>query len=436
MSNQESNGIHSNIRVRYAPSPTGENHIGNIRTAIYNYAFAKSMGGSFLVRLEDTDIERSKKKYEDYMFNTLKWLNIQSHEETVRQSSRILEHKRMAYHLLKIGAAYYCDCPKGEDYRTYNSRDKNLTSGVLRFKVPKNTDINFKDCVYGDMQVNSDNIEDFVLLRSDGTPTYMLAVVIDDIYMNITHIIRGEDHKTNTFKQILIYQSLKHQVPIFAHLPLIMGANGKKLSKRHDNASIEYYRKMGLPASAVCNGIVRLGWGKSRSHEEIYTMKSLIDNFVLEDIKKSNGRLNEHKMLFFSKYYMKHTDTYQEFYNFCERYSYDISEISKEFYSELASRSKTFIDIIDVLKSLVNPVFTDKITLNEYNELYKLWQLHYQDKIQLFDAISELKLSNAMRVILIGKKNGPPILNLLTHIMNIKIIERFTIMYEIITTSL
>ena len=310
-------------RVRIAPSPTGYLHIGLARTALFNYLFARNTGGKFLIRVEDTDLERSTEESVKSILEGFNWLGFNHDEGIIFQSSNADKHREAALKLLKEGKAYRDFTPRkkrstdikkdiaekarqkteGSKMRDNTYRDlsveeadKRAEAGepfAVRLKVREDGKTSFEDAVYGLQERDYDEIEDIVLLRSDGQPLYNLAVVCDDLEMEITHVIRGQDHLTNTHKQILIYEALGKEKPVFAHLPLIIAPGGKKLSKRvhGEIVSIDLYRKKGFIAEAFINFLALLGWSP-KDENEILSFDELINNFSLEDINRSNAAFN------------------------------------------------------------------------------------------------------------------------------------------------
>ena len=294
------------VRVRFAPSPTGVLHLGGARTALFNYLFAKHNNGKFLLRIEDTDYERSTKESVSSIMESLKWLGIDWEEEPIIQSFRSNDHKKALQKLIDDDKVYKCYCTVEErqaernkaelEKRTYlydgrcdGKPNDPYKPFVWRFRSPKEGATIFDDLVQGTIVTSNKEIEDFVVSRSDGTLLYNFVVVVDDAYMKITHVIRGKDHLTNTPKQILLYNALGLDVPKFGHLPLILG-----LSKRLRSCGIETYREQGYLPEAVNNYIARLGW--SHKDQEIFTSKELIDLFTIEEVNKSEGTLNLDKM--------------------------------------------------------------------------------------------------------------------------------------------
>lgn len=302
------------VITRFAPSPTGMLHIGGARTALFNYLFAKKNQGEFLLRIEDTDISRSTEEAKNAIISGLKWLNLQWDGDIVYQSARYSRHVEVAKQMIESGHAYYAyDTPeeleaerkKAEDLKKpyrYISRWRegkaimpNGVKPVVRIKVPSNQKIVVEDAIKGTVEFNSAEIDDFVILRSDGTPTYMLAVVVDDIDMNISHIIRGDDHLANTPKQILIYQALGKKLPNFSHIPLIHDIEGNKLSKRNSAAAIEDYYDLGYLPEAVNAYLMKLGWSAGVG-QDILTLTEATSLFDLSKVGKSPSRFDMAKL--------------------------------------------------------------------------------------------------------------------------------------------
>lgn len=313
------------IRVRFAPSPTGFLHVGGARTAIFNWLFARKHGGDFLIRIEDTDIERSDPAMVENILESMKWLGLSPDQEPVYQSENIENHKQAIRRLLGDDKAYRCFCTPeeleekrkeaestGGGYQydrtclqlTKDDIHKKLEQDeayAIRFKVPEGW-VNFKDRVYKKISVKNDEIDDFIIQRRDSRPVYQLAVVVDDASMGITHVIRGEDHLSNTPKQILLYQALDYDIPKFAHLPLILGGDGKRLSKRHGATSIEEYKNKGFLSTALVNYLALLGW-TPKSNEEIFMPDELVHAFDMLRVSKSSATFDEQKLEWVSGYH-------------------------------------------------------------------------------------------------------------------------------------
>lgn len=271
------------IITRFAPSPTGNLHIGSVRTALFNWVYARSLRGKFLLRIEDTDAIRSKEEYLDSIIDGLSWLGI-DYDGIVFQSKNSERHIQVAEEMLSKGLAY---------------KDKD---GCVRVKFTSDGSISFNDKVYGFIEVNNDKNEDFVLLRSNGTPTYMLAVVVDDHDMEITHVIRGSDHITNTIKQIFIYQSLGWKIPEFCHIPLIHDEDGSKLSKRKCAVDVSSYKEQGFLSESVISYLIRLGW--SCDSDEVLSIDRIISMFSLDNIGKSPAKFDINKFRSINSYFL------------------------------------------------------------------------------------------------------------------------------------
>lgn len=310
------------IITRFAPSPTGFLHIGGARTALFSYLFAKNNGGKFLLRIEDTDQKRSTDEAVDAIIDGLEWLGLKHDDKIVFQSKNLERHKEVALKLLENDQAYYCYTPaeeldemrknaesKGEVFR-FKSQWRNKAGSqsstikpVIRIKAPEQGETIIKDLVQGEIKVANAELDDLVMLRSDGTPTYMLAVVVDDHDMQVSHVIRGDDHLTNAFRQKIIYQAMNWNVPEFAHIPLIYGSDGTKMSKRHGATSVTEYRDMGYLPETIRNYLLRLGW--SHGNDEIISDENAIKWFGLENVGKSPARFDFAKLDNLNKHYIK-----------------------------------------------------------------------------------------------------------------------------------
>ena len=312
------------VVTRFAPSPTGFLHIGGARTALFNYLYAKHTGGKFLLRIEDTDRERSSQEAVDAISSGLKWLGLDWDGDAVSQFEGAGRHAEVAGQLLAKGKAYKCTCTPDEltamreqakaagKPTRYDGRcrDKDHTPAegtyVVRIKAEHTGETVVQDQIQGEVTVSNTEIDDFVILRSDGTPTYMLAVVVDDYDMGVTHVVRGDDHLTNTFRQMQIYTAMGWDTPTFAHMPLLHGADGKKLSKRHGALGVEAYRDMGLLPEAVNNYLMRLGWG--HGDDEIISRAQAIEWFDIVDVGKGAARFDADKLASLNAHYMREAD--------------------------------------------------------------------------------------------------------------------------------
>ena len=312
----------STVRVRFAPSPTGDLHVGGVRTALFNYLFARHHDGRFLLRIEDTDRERSTPEAIKEILDGLAWLELNPDEEPVYQSKSIEKHISAAERMLADGCAYRCFCKpeeieirrkeKGEykyDRQCFDLSEDEIKERLereekyaVRIIVPDG-EIAFRDCLHGDMRVSCEELDDFILLRRDGTPTYMLAVVVDDIDMGITHIIRGDDHLSNTPKQILIYQALDKQLPEFAHVPLILGKDRRRLSKRHGSTSVTEYRDAGYFPETLINFLGLLGWSPG-DDRVIISRQELIEHFDIKGIQSKAAVFDEERLRWLNGQYL------------------------------------------------------------------------------------------------------------------------------------
>ena len=368
----------SNVATRFAPSPTGALHIGGVRTALFNWLFSKNQEGIFHLRIEDTDKERSKDEYKVQIIKSLKWIGIEHDNEEYIQSTKIDDHINITNALLKSGNAYKCFCTNEEiEEQKKRARQKKLpyiynrkcrdliksedpkdTKPVIRFKSKIEGTSILKDLVQGDVEIENNKIEDFIILRTDGTPTFNLSCTVDDHQMSITHIIRGDDHKINTFKQMQIHQAMKWELPKFAHIPLIHTIEGKKLSKRDNASTLEDYSKIGIMPAALRNYLLRLGW--SYEDKEIFTLEESIKHFNLEGIGKSPSKLDMSRILSMNEYYIKNIDEnelYKHLAEYCEIYKEKINPDKeakiKPSLSFLKNKAKTLEDIFNNAKYII-----------------------------------------------------------------------------------
>jgi len=376
----------SKVATRFAPSPTGPLHIGGIRTALFNWLFSKNQKGTFHLRIEDTDKERSKDEYKDQIIESLKWIGIKHDGDEYIQSTKINDHIKIANELIKYGNAYKCYCSNEEIEEQkmrakqkklpyiYNKKCRNLNekdapkdiNPVIRFKSKIEGNSVLKDLVQGEVKIDNITIEDFVILRKDKTPTYNLSAAVDDHQMNMTHIIRGDDHKINTFKQIQIYLAMKWKLPIFAHIPLIHTTEGKKLSKRDKESTLDEYSKIGIMPDALRNYLLRLGW--SYKDKEIFNLEESIKCFNLEGIGKSPSKLDINRILSMNEHYIKNIDEknlYAQLANYCEKYKEKISfnkeEKIKTSLTFLKNKAKTLEDIYKNSKYII----ADEVEFND-----------------------------------------------------------------------
>jgi glutamyl-tRNA synthetase len=310
-----------NVVTRFAPSPTGFLHIGGARTALFNWLFARHHGGRYLLRIEDTDRQRSTAAAIDAIHDGLSWLGLAGDEPAISQSARAPRHAEVAAELVANGAAYRCYLSEDELAALRDEaratgvpvrspwRDRNDAPDgpfVVRMRMPDSGETTIDDAVQGRVTVQNQTLDDMVILRADGTPTYMLAVVVDDHDMGITHVIRGDDHLNNAFRQSMVYRGMGWDVPVFAHIPLIHGADGAKLSKRHGALGVDAYREMGFLPDAMTNYLLRLGW--SHGDEEIISRQDAVAWFDLAHVGKSPARFDSDKLADLNSHYLRRLD--------------------------------------------------------------------------------------------------------------------------------
>ena len=363
-----------NPRVRFAPSPTGYLHIGGARTALFNWLFAKQNKGQFLLRIEDTDLERSKTEYVNQITDALSWLGLNWDEDIVLQSNNKSRHEEMVAKMLDNGTAYRCFLQKEEldklrlaseqkkevfrvpqTYRDLSEDEvKELLnqgkSFTVRLKVPEG-ETEFTDLVYGTIKVQNKDLDDFIIARSDGSPTYNFVVAIDDSDMNISHVVRGDDHLANTPKQILVYRALGLDEPIFAHLPMILGSDKKRLSKRHAATNVQEYKDKGFTATAILNYLSLLGWNPD-SDKEIFNQEELIESFQFDQVQKKSAVFDEKKLLWISQQHltdMSVRDTMNEIYKLNPDWGDGLDwNYLKEIVKLIKDRSKTITEIAEM----------------------------------------------------------------------------------------
>ena len=342
--------------TRFAPSPTGHLHIGGARTAIFNWLFSRQKGGKFILRVEDTDFQRSTKEYTELIIEAMQWLGLDWDEGPYFQSKRLDIYREHAQRLIEEGTAYRCYCPPEEleqrraqalnEGRSpgYDGRCRDLSGKreavpfAIRFKTKDCGVTVVDDMVKGKVEFRNEELEDLVILRSDGTPTYNFTVVVDDTTMNITNVIRGDDHLNNTPKQIMLYEALGYPIPKFAHVSMILGADRARLSKRHGATSVLAYKDMGYLPEALFNYLVRLGW--SFKDQEIFSKEELIEKFSLENVGISAGIFNPDKLLWLNSHYIKESS--------CEY----LAELLIPFLKERKIETKHDAKLISIVKSL------------------------------------------------------------------------------------
>ena len=413
----------SKVATRFAPSPTGALHIGGVRTALFNWLYSKNHNGKFFLRIEDTDKERSKDEYKNQIIQSLKWIGINYDGEEYIQSKKIEDHIRVANQLLKNGFAYKCYCSSEEiEEQKKRARQKKIPyiynrkwrdkkesdisqniEPVIRFKSKIDGKSILKDMVQGDVEIDNNTIEDFIILRNDGTPTYNLSASVDDHQMNMTHIIRGDDHKINTFKQMQIYQAMKWEMPSFAHIPLIHTIDGKKLSKRDKASTLDDYSKIGIMPDALRNYLLRLGW--SFKDKEIFTLDESIKYFNLEGIGKSPSKLDISRIYSMNEHYIKNideNDLFTQLAEYCKLFKNEIKSDKKDKIKKsltfLKNKAKTLEDIFNNAQYIL----TDEVNFNQ--EDLKLIDVKAKKIISVFN-------ENLNKVDVLSKETLEPIVN-------------------------
>ena len=460
----------SKVATRFAPSPTGPLHIGGVRTALFNWLYTKNNGGKFFLRIEDTDKERSKEEFKKQIIKSLKWIGIEHDGDEYIQSKKIQDHINIVNELLKKGKAYKCFCTTEEIEEQkkrskqkkipyiYNRkwREKNETDApknikpVIRFKSKIDGSSELNDLVQGKVEIENNTIEDFIILRNDGTPTYNLSSSVDDHIMKMTHIIRGDDHKINTFKQIQIYEAMNWNVPLFAHIPLIHTIKGKKLSKRDNASTLDDYSKIGIMPEALRNYLLRLGW--SYKDKEIFNLEESIKFFNLEGIGKSPSKLDISRIMSMNEHYIKNIDEnnlYEYLKEYCNEYKDPIDskkeEIIKTSLKFLKNKAKTLEDIYNNSKFIlqdnviINNEDKDLLDRNSINiikifiEKIKKIELFNKESIEpiVNDLIKEnstnfKSVGQPLRICLTGSKFGPGIYDILSALGKDEVIKRLS----------
>lgn len=458
------------VRVRFAPSPTGHLHIGGLRTALFNWLFARHHGGAFLLRIEDTDAERSTQEYRDSILHSFAWVQLEHDEEIVTQSERIAEHQKVAQQLVDAGKAYRCFCSpedltaryqretSGDFFVVYDGycRNRVVQDGddakqhVIRFKLPADrTELSFDDLIKGKITINFDQMDDFIIVRSGGFPMYNFVVVVDDAFMRITHIIRGEEHIINTPKQILLNEACGYPIPRFGHLPLILGPSGDKLSKRDGATSVVEYRRDGYIAHALLNYLARLGW--SHGDQEIFSLSELIEYFSLEQIGRTGAIFDFEKLAWVNTVYLK-VMTEEEILDaivrdvdshFLTRFRWD-AEMVKRVIALYKERVKT-LKMLVVESLLVHDGASERdvadmkkwITADTQQHLDAVIELLEKQELLTHDGcavivkelaatlgIKLVTLLQPIRLALLGKASGPGVFDLLAILGKIETVAR------------
>jgi glutamyl-tRNA synthetase len=457
------------VRVRFAPSPTGHLHIGGARTALFNWLYAKNNRGTFILRIEDTDRTRSTDEFIDSIIEGIKWLGLDWNEGPFRQTDRFDVYRSYAEKLMKEGKAYYCYCtPEELEQRRqealaqgsspkYDGRCRNLGSPVpdrkpvIRFRMPQEGEAAVDDVIKGRIVFDNAQLDDLIIVRSDGSPTYNFTVVADDVDMNITHVIRGDDHLNNTPKQIHIYRALGYKIPLFAHLPMILGSDKTRLSKRHGATSVLAYKEAGYLPGALVNYLVRLGW--SHEDQEIFTAEELVRFFSFDNVGKSASVFNPEKLLWLNSQYIIHstpTDLADLVIPFLirEKIIGEDQIIDKEWLASaiktLQERAKTLIELADSLRYYISEDIEYNLkakekflkennlaSLNEMSESLKELDNFTAPEIEkvFLSAVEKLqtKLGNIaqpVRVAMTGKTESPGIFEVIEILGKEKTLKR------------
>ena len=453
---------------RFAPSPTGPLHIGGVRTALFNWLLAKKNKGKFYLRIEDTDKERSKEEFKKQIIDSLSWIGIKHDDKEYIQSKNINKHKEIAEELLKKGFAYKCYCSEEEIKEqkekckkqgiafVYNRKwrdPKNLEipkdiKPVIRFKSKISGNSLIKDLVQGEINIANSIIEDFIILRQDGSPTYQLSAVVDDHLMKISHVIRGDDHKINTFKQKQIYEAMNWDLPQFAHIPLIHSEKGSKLSKRDKASTIDDYIKLGILSDALRNYLLRLGW--AHKDKEIFTLDESIKLFDLKGVGKSPSKLDMSRILSINEHYIKHIDEKELFELlkvYCQKFKKKI-DASKEStllksMNFLKNKAKTLEDIYqnahyilndsikilpEDLKLLDDP--SKKILKDFLSEFEKISKITKENLEKIVNGLIDKHKTNfkgvgqPLRIALTGSRFGPGIYDIIISLNKDAVVKR------------
>jgi len=377
--------------TRFAPSPTGNLHIGSARTALINYICkSKNNDSKLYLRIEDTDKERSKEEFKNNILSGLKWLGIDWDNEPQIQSQNINRHLEIANELLENGKAYKCICSEGE----LNERRKKINSGditskkiciscakntkvqnlekdyVIRIKIPIDDKVILEDVVQGTVEVKKSEIDDYVLVRRDGTPTYMLSVVVDDHDLGVNLIIRGDDHLNNYFRQKFIYEYMKWDIPTYAHIPLIHGEDGSKLSKRHGAVNLIDLKNQGYLPEAIINNLILLGWSPKKIDDELIQLKNIISIFNIKDLSKSSSIFSYKKLDYFNNYYLRQEQNLQLFIKYCK------SNINLQNYIEIDE--KKLIRIFNIYKK----------DISKYHEMINIAEIYFNTNFQTLNNVN------------------------------------------------
>jgi glutamyl-tRNA synthetase len=453
------------VRTRFAPSPTGDLHIGGARTALFNWLLARHHQGTFILRIEDTDVARSTQESIQVILDAMTWLGMDWDEGPFYQTQRISLYQEAAEELLKKGKAYRCYCTPEE---LEEKRDRALKTGIkpkydrtclgrksfppnkpfaIRFLSPDEGRTVVEDLIQGRVEFDNTELDDLIILRSDGLPTYNFSVVVDDATMGITHVIRGNDHLNNTPRQIQIYQALGYPLPKFGHVPMILGPDKKKLSKRHGAQSVMEYQKMGYLPQAVVNYLVRLGW--SYGDQEEFTREELIEKFSLEAVGRSAAAINPGKLDWLNSQYIKRIELdelVERVRPFIEAKGYSITDpvLLRKVVLSLRERSKTLVEMADLsgfyfceeiaydekaagkfLIPEIVPVLEQMIaSLLKESILDKKMGHHFIQQLAEKRGEALVKIAQPLRVALTGKTASPPIDEVMEVLGKIEVVKR------------
>ena len=456
------------FNCRFAPSPTGPLHIGGVRTALFNWLLAKKNKGKYFLRIEDTDKERSKDEFKTQIISSLAWLGIEHDGDEYIQSKNITKHVAIAEELIKKGFAYECYCSEEEineqkekckkqgmpyvyNRKWRDAKDLEIPKDikpVIRFKSKISGNTIIKDLVQGERNISNSTIEDFVILRKDKSPTYQLSATVDDHEMNITHVIRGDDHMINSFKQKQIYDAMGWEVPNFAHIPLIHSEQGKKLSKRDNASTLEDYVKIGIISDALRNYLLRLGW--SYKDKEIFTKQESIDLFDLSGVGKSPSKLDMSRILSINETYIKtidEKDLFKFFKEYVSKYKTGIDQSKEAILIKsmgfLKNKAKTLEDIWNnaqyILKDTVEIGAEDKKLIDDLSktiikefivEYEKLSSLSKETLEPVIKSLIEKHKTNfkgvgqPLRIALVGSRFGPGLYDVILSLDKTEIIKR------------
>ncbi len=453
------------VRTRFAPSPTGDLHIGGARTALFNWLLARHHGGAFILRIEDTDVARSTQESIQVILNAMRWLGLDWDEGPFYQTQRIALYQEMAELLMSKGKAYRCYCPPDE---LDAKREAAMKAGLkpkydrtclrrkafpqdrpfaIRFFSPDEGKTVVEDLIQGRVEFDNSELDDLIILRSDGLPTYNFSVVVDDVTMAITHVIRGNDHLNNTPRQIQIYQALGYPLPKFGHVPMILGPDKKKLSKRHGAQSVMEYQKMGYLSQAVVNYLVRLGW--SYGDQEEFTLKELIEKFTLEAVGKAAAAINPGKLDWLNSQYIKRMEPdelVKKVLPFMEAKGYSIGDFDllRKVVLSLRERVKTLVEMAELsafyfsdeivyeeasaqkfLREESLPIFKEMVESLSKEAILKREGSHL-----LIQRLAEshqaplVKVAQPLRVALTGRAVSPPIDEVMEILGKEKVIKR------------